>query len=183
MYIPNSILSRDVIRHGGFKNEDPYATVLHVTGIRSVRVPYMDMPEDTRLSFEAEVGFYHTAETYIRSYLMLFESIFNDENVNEITAAQHPRGYCKAIAQHLYETEHDYSYEYHHLVDHQCRVESTNTYYEFDLPTDWYCVIPMELGAWYYAIDDANKQRVLGQLAHEVIYATIPISNIRIVSD
>lgn len=182
-YIPKVLFVKDTIKHGGFKYSEPTATVLKVSNIRGIRVPVLAIDSKALDEFEECVGFTHTRATWIRSYIMLYGDIYSDSDVEVISNVADPVEYSKALAQHFTDVDHDYSFEYDFASSHGFQT-IPEKFYEFDLPSEFYCVIPMELGAWYDAIRDTQtRKRVLSQLAYDYLYSTIPITNIRIVEE
>jgi len=183
-YIPKVLRVDEVIPHGDYTFFNEHATVLKVSNIhKGIRVPVLAIDRKSLVEFETYVGFKHTDETWIRSYLMTYCDLFDDKDVTIVTNVNNPIEYTKAIAQHLSDKAYDYSYEYD-VIKHHGFTVVPNKYYEFDLPDEYYCVIPMDLGAWFEVV--RNKEagmRILGQLAYGYLHATIPISNIRIIEE
>lgn len=183
-YIPKVLRVDEVIRHGDYTFFNEHATVLKVSNIRKVTgVPVLAIDHKSLVEFETYVGFKHTDETWIRSYLLTCCYLFDDKDVTIITNVDNPVEYTKAIAQHLSDKAYDYSYEYD-VSEHHGFTAVPNKSYEFDLPDEYYCVIPMELGSWFDVVRNKEaSMRILGQLAYGYIHATIPIRNIRIVDN
>ena len=183
-YIPKVLRADDVIRHGDYAFFNEHATVLKVTNIRrNLKAPVICFDDDDLVAFEQAVGFQHTDETWIRSYLLLNVECFTDENVHIINNVEHPEEYLKALVQHFTDVAYDYSYEYDAGVNKYFSYVC-GCHYEFELPSEFYCVIPMELGAWYEAARNTDAAHaILGQLAYGYFHATVPITNIRIVAD
>lgn len=183
-YIPKVLCVKDVIPFGDYEFFNAHATVLKVSNIKkNILVPAVSIDAKSLAEFEDYVGFKHTPETWIRSYMMLYAELFNNKDVTIIRNVDNPVDYCRAVAQHFSDKAHDYSYEYDVINKHGF-TEVPGKYYTFDMPDEFYCVIPMELGSWFEAVNnDEACMRILGQLAYGYLNATIPISNIRIVED
>ena len=163
--------------HGDFNCCEPTASVLRIKNLHVSDYPKVLTSVDTE-GFEAETGFEHSTEAYIRSCLILYDTLnYTVEEVNWRTE----NDICKqAVVENQMIADMDMTFCYDDVYEKPMFEYSSTHHYEFDLPDEMLLVIPVDLcDSQYEILEGAIWNEFLSHLAWRQLWTLIPVSNIR----
>ncbi len=172
----------DTPLHGDYACSNNCASVLRVKNLRVTKWPEVVRCKSPE-AFMNETGIEHDDETYIRSYLHLFDSLEYDvEKVSWLNE----NGVCKEAFEHAkIAIDRPMTFDYDGSMD-ELFEKSTDAHFEFVLPNEIVFPVPIDLTATeFVAVEKypAVYKDMLQTIAWRCLLTTLPVTDIKIVSN